>query len=351
MGSHAGATASGQAELLARLGITPEKVGAPIRSSMEVDNLGVTRLGRPVLVGRDFSRADHIVVVNRVKPHTSFRGKVESGLCKMLAIGMGKERGARTAHAQFYRHGFEPVVLAIVALALERLPILAGVGLVENRRERTAELRVCPPEDFVETDAALLERARQLMGRVPFSEVDLLIIDEMGKNISGSGMDSNVTGRILNQVSPEPPERQFKRIYVRDLTPESQGNALGVGAADFVSQRLVDKIDAVKTRVNCVTASVPEKGRVPLAYARDAKAIRDALYSAGVEDLARSRVVWIKNTLELTRMYVSEALAGEALSLEGMSLAGGPAAMPFDQEGNLPFGLFAVGGPLEPGAA
>ena len=340
MGSHAGATAEGQAALLAELGITPERVGAPIVSSMEVDELGSNRLGRPVLIGRDFCRADGIVVVNRVKPHTSFKGRVESGLCKMLAIGMGKRRGADLAHRQFFRHGFEPAVLAIAEVALERLPLLAGVGLVENRQERAAEVQVCAPRDFVATDMALLERARQLMGRVPFLEVDLLIVDEMGKNISGSGMDSNVTGRILHQVSPEPTPRQFRRILVRDLTPESQGNALGVGAADFTTQRLKDKIDYHKTRVNCVTASVPEKGRVPLAYDREDQAVADALASVGVEQGSEARVVWIKNTLELERMLVSPSLAAEARDMADLSLEGEPRAMPFDQQGNLPFGLF-----------
>ena len=239
--------------------------------------------------GRDFTGADHVVVVNRVKPHTSFRGEVESGLLKMTVLGMGKAVGARMAHQLFFRHGFEAVVRDLAGVVLDRLPVLAGVALVENRLEQTARIEVCPKDRFAETDRRLLGEARNLMGRIPFHDVDLLIVDEMGKNISGSGMDSNVTGRIFHQVTPEPEPRQFRRIYVRDLTPESDGNALGVGTADFVSRRLADKIDLEKTKINCITASVPEKGRIPLVYDRDDRAVSDALSSAGISVPAAAR--------------------------------------------------------------
>lgn len=341
MGSHGGATDQGQADLLTHLGITPETVGVPIRSSMATEIIGETSFGQPVIVGRDFVQADHVVVVNRVKPHTSFRGIVESGLCKMLTIGMGKEAGAKLAHSQFYQHGFEPVVREIAGVVMDKVPVICGVALVENHHEQTAHLKVCGPREFIKTDSEMLDKARGLMGRVPFKNVDLLIVDEMGKNVSGSGMDSNVTGRVMNQVTPEPSERHFKRIFVRDLTPESEGNALGVGTADFAARRLVDKIDLHKTRVNCITASVPEKGRIPLAYDQDISAVTDALHTVGLEDFAMARVVWIKNTLELGRMFVSQALAEEAQAMENITQEGSLEAMPFDGEGNLPFGLFS----------
>ncbi|MBU1275716.1 MAG: nickel-dependent lactate racemase [Proteobacteria bacterium] len=341
MGSHGGATDQGQADMLAHLGITPETVGAPIQSSIATDKIGETSFGQPVVIGRDFTQADHVVVVNRVKPHTSFRGVVESGLCKMLTIGMGKETGAKLAHSQFYQHGFETVVRDIAGVVMDKVPVVCGVALVENHYEQTAYLKVCGPREFIKTDSELLEKARNFLGRVPFKNVDLLIVDEMGKNISGSGMDSNVTGRIMNQVTPEPSERQFKRIFVRELTPESEGNALGVGTADFAAQRLVEKIDLEKTRVNCVTASVPEKGRIPLSYDQDAAAVTTALQTVGLEDFGKARVVWIKNTLELGRMFVSEALAEEAAARDNIVLEGSLTAMPFDDGGNLPFGLFS----------
>jgi hypothetical protein len=277
-----------------------------------------------------------VVVVNRVKPHTSFRGSVESGLLKMTVLGMGKAEGAQMAHRMFFRHGFEAVVHDLAGIVLERLSVLCGIALVENRLEQTARIEVCEKGRFAEVDRTLLKEARQLIGKIPFFDVDLLIVDEMGKNISGSGMDSNVTGRIFHQATPEPKQRQFRRIYVRDLTPETDGNALGVGTADFVSRRLAEKIDPEKTRINCITASVPEKGRIPMIYDRDKDAVRDALSSAGVNDPGAARLVWIKNTLSVDRFWISEALAADADRTETVRLESEFSCLPFDEDGNLP---------------
>jgi hypothetical protein len=336
MGSHGGATAAGQVKVLEGLGITEASVGASVRASMETETVGKSRFGTPVHCGRDFTGADHVLVVNRVKPHTSFRGEVESGLLKMTVLGMGKAVGARMAHQLFFRHGFEPVVRDLAGIVLDRLPVLGGIALVENRLEQTARIEVCEKGRFAEVDRALLEEARQLIGKIPFFDVDLLIVDEMGKNISGSGMDSNVTGRIFHQATPEPKQRQFRRIYVRDLTPETDGNALGVGTADFVSRRLAEKIDPEKTRINCITASVPEKGRIPMIYDRDKDAVRDALSSAGVNDPGAARLVWIKNTLSVDRFWISEALAADADRTETVRLESEFSCLPFDEDGNLP---------------
>jgi hypothetical protein len=337
MGSHGGATAAGQVKVLEGLGITEASVGAPVRASMETETVGKSRFGTPVHCGLDFTGADHVLVVNRVKPHTSFRGEVESGLLKMTVLGMGKAVGAGMAHQLFFRHGFEPVVRDLAGIVLERLPVLGGIALVENRLEQTARIEICPKDRFGEIDRVLLKEARSLIGRIPFHEVDLLIVDEMGKNISGSGMDSNVTGRIFHQVTPEPEPRQFRRIYVRDLTPETDGNALGVGTADFVSRRLVDKIDFEKTKINCITASVPEKGRIPIVYDRDDRAVADALSSAGIRDPAAARLVWIRNTLALERFRISEALAADAAQTGDVVLETGFSPLPFDADGRLPF--------------
>lgn len=340
MGSHGGATASGQASLLAKLGISEKTMGAPVESHMDTKDLGKTSFGFPVLVGEDFTMADWIVVVNRVKPHTSYRGEVESGLLKMLAIGMGKQAGAEQSHAQFFNHGFEKVVKEISSRILAKLPILCGIGLVENRLEKTALLEVLDPAEFGVVEPKLLARARELMGRLPFDAADLLIVDEMGKNVSGSGMDSNVTGRIYNQATPEPPVQRFRRIYVRDLTRESEGNALGVGTADFCARRLADKIDPVKTRINCVTATVPEKGRIPIICDSDLDGIGCGLLSAGVSEPKSARIVWIKNTLELGWMRISAALEDEARALEGIRFLSPFEPFPFDSGGQLPFDLF-----------
>jgi hypothetical protein len=335
MGSHGGATADGQRRVLEGLGITEAAVGAPVRSNMDTDAVGESRFGVPVFCGRDFTGADHVVVVNRVKPHTSFRGSVESGLLKMTVLGMGKAEGARQAHRLFLRHGFEPVLRDLAGVVLGRLSVLCGVALVENRLEQIAHVEVCEKARFYEVDRSLLVEARRLMGRIPFSDVDLLIVDEMGKDVSGSGMDSNVTGRIFHQATPEPEKRQFRRIYVRNLTQETEGNALGVGTADFVSRRLVDQINPEKTRINCITATVPEKGRIPIAYDRDDHAVSDALSSAGVSDPATARLVWIRNTLSLDRFWISEALCREAAGKDGLSLQTGLFELPFDDDGNL----------------
>ncbi|MBN2032800.1 MAG: hypothetical protein JW836_05945 [Deltaproteobacteria bacterium] len=340
MGSHGGATVSGQNRLLAHLGICEEKVGAPIISHMETKEIGRTSFGLPVLIGEDFIQADWIIVVNRVKPHTSYRGKVESGLLKMLAVGMGKRNGAEQSHAHFSRRGFEKAVDEISSVVIEKLPVLCGIALVENHLKRTAALEVLSPEEFAEKEPKLLARARNLMARVPFNQVDLLIVDEMGKNVSGSGMDSNVTGRIYNQVTPEPTRHQFRRIYVRDLTPQSEGNALGVGTADFCARRLVEKIDREKTRINCVTAAVPEKGRIPIMCDSDLEGFTYGLLSAGVVEPYSSRVIWIKNTLDLEYIKISEALEAEAQEIKGVAFLSPFEPLTFDHTGQLPFDWF-----------
>ena len=340
MGSHGGATDQGQAKVLEELGISSESLGVPIVSHMQVKEVGTTSFGRPVWVGEDFCKADHVILINRIKPHTSFRGSMESGLIKMSAIGLGKQKGAATCHQLFFRHGFEPVVTETSRIILKALPVLLGVALVENRFEELACLKVLKPKEFFAQEPGLLAQARSLMGRIPFSDVDLLIIDEIGKNISGSGMDSNVTGRIFHQATPEPAVRRFRRIYLRDLTPETAGNALGLGCADFISQRLLDKIDLEKTRINCLTASVPEKGRIPLAYENDARAVTDALLSVGVFEPENARMVWVKNTLELDFFWASSMLVKEAENMKGLETASQEMKMPFDLNGELPFGFF-----------
>ena len=342
MGSHGGATDEGQLKVLAELGVSEAAMGAPIRSSMQAEPLAQSSFGGPVYMGHDFSRADHVVLVNRIKAHTSFKGQVASGLMKIMAVGMGKHLGAEAAHHMFYQHGFEAVVREYAAVVLAKLPILCGVALVENRLEQTAELAVIKPDEIQAREPELLSLADSLLAKVPFEGIHLLIVDEMGKNLSGGGMDSNVTGRFMNQVTPDPPGRQFRRIFVRDLTPQSGGNALGVGAADVTVQRLVAKIDPKKTRINCVTAMVPEKGRVPLTYDNDREAMKDALSAAGARDLKKARMVWIKNTLELECMRISRSLEAEARQLKGVRFLSDFQPLPFDANGDLPFGLISA---------
>jgi hypothetical protein len=340
MGSHGGATAEGQREVLASLGITEETVGAPVISSMETDDIGKNSFGTSVPIGRDFTQADHVILLNRIKPHTDFRGSIESGLYKIMMIGMGKHAGATLAHRLIITHGFERVVIDVGKIILNCVPVLIGVGIVENHYDETAIIESFSPDDILAGERRLLTDAMKLMARIPFDNVDVLIIDEMGKTISGTGMDTNVIGRIYHQATPEPTSQKFRRIYVRDLTEDSHGNALGVGLADYVSTRLASKVDFRKMRINCVTGTTPEKGRLPLAYDRDDEAIEDAIGNAGVLIGESARLVWIKNTLDLEYLWVSEALWRDSQEKAHLELVTQLQPLPFDLSGNLPLGVF-----------
>ncbi len=335
MGSHGGATAEGQVEVLRHLGIEEKTVGAPIVSSMEVVEVSRSGGGIPVLTGRNFKEADHIVVVNRIKSHTDFKGEIESGLLKIMMIGMGKHQGAQVAHKAVIHRGFQEVVLEWGQIILKNLPILMGVGIVENYYHETAYLEVIGPDHFVAEEKRLLREAKKIIGKIPFKDIDLLIIDEMGKNISGTGMDTNVIGRIMHIATPEPKPPRFKRIFVRDITEETDGNAIGIGLADFTTERLVSKIDREVTRINCVTGTTPEKGRIPIAYSNDEEAITNGLHNAGVFDFKEARLIWVKNTLELKFLRISEALLPEAGTERGLRIASGPFPFPFEKGGNL----------------
>jgi hypothetical protein len=296
--------------------------------------------GVPVLVGKDFTEANHVVVVNRIKSHTDFKGEIESGLLKVMMIGMGKHKGAQLAHKAIIHRGFQDVVLEWGNTLLRKLPILMGIGIVENYYHETAFLEVIEPTQFVTEEKRLLKEAKEIIGQIPFQDIDLLVIDEMGKNISGTGMDTNVIGRIMHIATPEPKTPQFKRIFVRDITEETNGNAIGIGLADFTTERLVSKINREVTRINCVTGTTPEKGKIPIAYANDEEAIINGLHNAGVFDFKKARVIWVKNTLELKYLRISEALLPEAGKEKELNIISGPFRFPFEKEGTLPLGTF-----------
>lgn len=307
MGSHGGATEEGQKALLSTFGITEEAMGCPILSGMEVEEIGKTPDGLPVFVDRHALAADQIVVLNRVKPHTKFEGPIESGLMKMMAIGMGKRQGADLYHKAFVQFGINRVIETAGRLVSEKCPILCGVGVVENGYHETAIIRVLAPGEIFEEEKTLLVESRKRMARIPFSHIDLLIIDEMGKNISGTGMDTNVTGvnrDILGTFSSEP---QTRRLFVRDLAPGSEGNALGIGFADITTTRLVEKIDRKKTYTNCLTAISPEKGAIPMYFDTDRECLEAAFNTLGMVDEKTVRVVHIQNTIALERLHLSRA--------------------------------------------
>jgi hypothetical protein len=336
MGSHGGATAEGQREVLATYGITEARLGVPIRATMAVVELGHTARGIPVLVDKIAAEADWVAVINRIKPHTEFSGDIESGLMKMMAIGFGNHRGALNTHQFALKYGYRSVIPEIGAAILDRLPVLFGLGIVENAFDQTAKVVAVPPADFLDEERRLLQEARALMARLPVDFLHLLIVDEMGKDISGSGMDTNVIGRVMVYGEPEPASPKIMRIYVRDLSEKTYGNAIGIGLADFCSQRLVAKIDPRPTQINCLTAMTPEKARIPIALPNDRDAIGTALTTVGPVEPWEARVIRIKNTLELEELQVSEAVLDDLKGRPDIAVVGALEEMAFDADGNLP---------------
>ena len=320
MGSHGGGTSEGQLEILTSLKITENSIGAPILSSMEVVEIGKSSFGFPVLVDKHAAEADGIIVVNRVKPHTEFEGPIESGLIKMMAIGMGKHKGCLQVHKQTVNYGYREVIPEIGRVILEKLPILLGVALVENVYDETAVIKAIPPSQFLIEEERLLINAKRLMARLPFDKIDILIVDEMGKNISGTGLDTNVIGRIMFIGEKEPESPKITRIVVLDLTEESHGNAIGIGLADFTTQGLVDKIDPIATFTNAIAAVTPEKGRIPITLKTHREAVETAFATIREVDSEKARVIHIKNTQKIAELDVSEALLEEIKGKENIKL-------------------------------
>jgi len=335
MGSHGGGTASGQVEVLTGLGVTESAVGAPIVSSMDVVEVGRSRFGTPVWISSDLVAADAVIVVNRVKPHTDFTGEIESGIAKMLVIGMGKHRGAAEAHRLTVLHGYVGVIREYASLVLPRLPLLCALAIVENQHEETAEVHLIEPHEILEDEPGLLERARALMPMLPFDRLDCLIVDEMGKEISGAGMDSNVIGRCNFCGGAKPERPRITRVFVRDLTPASHGNAIGVGMADFTTDRLLRAVDRAVTDVNAITSMTPEDARLPIAFARDAEAVEAAYATSGAACLAEFELAWIRSTLALDEILVSEALLSIVDAHPALEILDGPFPFPADDQGNL----------------
>jgi hypothetical protein len=335
MCSHGGGTAAGQMEVLEALGVTESSVGATIVSSMDVVDLGRSSLGAPVWMSRDLAAADAIIAINRVKPHTDFTGPIESGIAKMLVIGMGKHRGASEAHRLTIRHGYPAVISECAGLVLSRLPVLCAVAVIENQYEHTAELHLLKPGEILQREPELLARARRLFPLLPFDRLDCLIVDEIGKEISGAGMDSNVTGRLNICGSANPERPRITRIFVRDLTPASHGNATGIGMADFTTKRLLAAMDWEVTAVNATTSMTPEDARLPIAFAHDAAAVEAAYMTSGAASIAEFELAWIRNTLALDQLLVSEALLSTVRLNPALEILDGPFPFPVDEHGGL----------------
>jgi hypothetical protein len=332
MGSHGGATAEGQVEILRSLGVTEESVGAEIRSSMEVVELGQTERGVPVYMDRIASEADGVVIVGRIKQHTDFRSEIESGLLKMSSIGLGKHAQALALHAHGVR-GIKDYMVEAGKKVFESGKILFGVGIVENAYEETAIIEVIPPERVVEREAELLKESAKLMPRLPVSEMDVLFVDELGKNFSGTGMDTNVIGRfrILGVEEPESPEAKY--LIVSDVSEASHGNALGVGLADFTTQRLFEKIDHEAMNQNVLTSTFPERAKIPMVMSGDREALEAAIRCNWGVEPEDTRFVRVPNTLHLRYAYLSENLLDEALANGNVEVVEEAAEMEFGEDG------------------
>lgn len=332
MGSHGGATAAGQTEVLASLGVTEESLGCPIRSAMEVARIGSTADGRPVQIDACAAAADGIVVVNRVKAHTSFTGAYESGLMKMMAIGLAKQAGAEVCHQEGYGRiaaNIEKYGKAI----LRHARILFGVAIVENAYEQTCEIAAMPGEEIPAREPALLCRAKTLMPGILFSGIDVLVVDRMGKNISGLGMDPHVTGCFATQYASGPPRPD--KLAVLDLTEETHGNANGIGVADVTTRRLVEKMVPEVTYPNAITATLTQAVRIPMVMENQKLAIQAAVKTAAGFEKETVRLVRVPDTLHLDTIQISESMLPEALRNDRIEVLDGPSEMVFDQWGNL----------------
>ena len=334
MGSHGGATAAGQRELLACSGITESTMGVPIRSSMEVIELGRTG---PLIVYQDklASEADAVVLVNRIKPHTDFHGLIESGLMKMAAIGLGKQKGAHQFHMASSRQGHAEALLTVAREVLRLGKIAFGVGIIENQVHQPARVAAVPAAKMEPEEMKLLEEARRLMPRLPFQEVDLLVVDEMGKNLSGTGMDTNVIRREIDGSFLKPGANAVRRIYVRSLHPHSQGNAAGIGMADFVHDRLVKAMDATATWMNVISSLTPVNARVPMHFPTDGEGLDAAMQTLGHANPKEAKVLWIKNTLSCQILLASEAYLAEARARHDLAVLGEPQPLAFDSNNDL----------------
>lgn len=330
MGSHGGATAEGQRAVLAGYGVTPEAAGCPVRSSMEVVLLGTTSEGVPAWFDRLAAEADAVIPINRVKPHTDFHAGVESGLAKMIAIGLGKQRGADALHAQGFA-SFARHVPAVAAVLLERARIPFGVALIEDGRGQLSLLEAVPARALAAREPELLELARARMAKLPGDRIDVLVVDRIGKDISGIGADTNVVNRYYTGALPQRPVIQ--RLVVRDLTDASDGNASGLGLADVVLQRAVDRIDPLVTYMNCITAKTPEGARVPLTVPDDRTALGVALATCVGIDAAPPAIARIRDTKHLEHFWASESLAGDLRRAGLVTLEGRPQAIAFDADG------------------
>jgi len=336
MGSHGGATPDGQRELLASYDLDEAHLGVPVVTDMDAVQIGTNSWGQPVWWDKNALAADGVVTVSRIKPHTDFRGRFESGILKMLVIGLGKRHGADQVHS-FGTRGLRDMLPESGKVILEKTRFLGALAILENANEETAKLEVVDRDDLYDREPPLLVESRGLMGRIPFPALDVLVVGECGKNYSGAGIDPNVVGRMLIEASPEAEtnEPRITRMGVLDVSPESHGNATGIGIADLTTRRALASIDQAPFRMNNLTARFLWRSKLPIAFETDREVISTCVETCWQPELARIKFAVIPNTLEVTDLWVSAPLVAEAKANPHLLLVGSPQPLPFDTKGNL----------------
>ncbi|MDP6442790.1 MAG: lactate racemase domain-containing protein [Pirellulaceae bacterium] len=336
MGSHGGGTADGQRGILAGYGVTEDFLECPIKASMETVVVCDAAEGFPVHFDKHAFQADHVVVCGRVKPHTNFIGDIESGLMKMMLIGLGKHNGAKIYHRAIKDHSFGQIVRSVAREVLSKCHIVAGVAIVENGYDETAEIGAVPPADFESREKELLVRAKELMPKLPFDAADILLIDQIGKNISGTGMDTNIVGR--KHRAHQAAEHEFpkiKNISIRGLTEATHGNATGIGLAEFCLSRAVEQMDADVTRINCLTGGHSLGAMIPLDFPSDRDVLDAALSIIGLTAPEEAKLMWIENTLHLAEVECSAVYLDEARDRDDLEILVEPRPLPLDSDGLL----------------
>jgi hypothetical protein len=334
MGSHGGATPEGQRKLLAGYGITPEAMGVEVRTDMETVVLGTNPVGLPIFFDKNAHGADGIVLINRVKPHTDFVGEFESGVLKMLTIGLGKRDGASQVH-KMGLIGMREVLPAVGKFLVQNTKFALGLAIVENADDMPAEIVPLEPETILEVEPKLLEKARALMGRLPFDQIDILVVGEIGKNYSGAGMDPNVIGRLMVETMPDFARPMVTRLAALDVSDESHGNIVGIGFADLTTDRLLSRMDPGPFRINVLTSCFLERARIPISMPTDLDVFRASIDTCWRVDPADARIVVIPNTLEVKTLWASPALDAEIQAHPHLDRETDYLPIPFDEAGTL----------------
>lgn len=332
MGSHGGATAEGQLAVLANYDITETTIGCPVISSMATVQIGISSQNKPVHIDKTASEADGIIVINRIKPHTAFRGTYESGLLKMITIGLGKQYGAEICHSDGFEH-MEENVTSLARVTLETHKILLGLAIIENAYHNTRRIEAIPAENIFREEPALLVEAKANMPGILFKKIDVLIVDQIGKNISGDGMDPNITGTFCSPCAAGGSTQQ--RTVVLDITDESDGNGIGLGMADFSVPRALDKVNLEMTYPNAITSTALETAKIPLIMANDRLAIQAAIKTCNNIDYKNPQIVRITDTLKLDEILISESLLDAAKDNPKIQILGEPQELVFNERGNL----------------